>query len=303
MKILHVFALVVSALLLVTPARSFAVEAKNGNIRVIKVKGTPVVTSTADNSSSELKEGAFLQQGNSIKTGKDSEAILLFSNGTTITVKPETNFVVDQFLQSPFDSTKVDYNHLKAEPSVSKTKVTVSEGSIVGDVCKLNKGSTFNIGTPVGVAGIRGTIVQVTVSRPGAGPQTVTVNLPEGTVDFSALDGQTFTLTDGTTITVNVGGQSSGITPLSAQQQADILSLVQQAAALIPNDGAFEGVSDGSPEIGDGEGDDGAGGFGGDQGAGDVGGVPTGGSGGGGGGSSGGGGSATPTPTPAPPVS
>lgn len=301
MKILHAFALVVSALLLVTPARSFAVEAKNGNIRVIKVKGTPVVTSTADNSSSELKEGLFLQQGHSIKTDKDSEAILLFSNGTTITVKPETNFVIDQFLQSPFDSSKVDYAHLKHEPSVSKTKVTVSEGSIAGDVCKLNKGSTFNIGTPVGVAGIRGTIVQVTVSRPGAGPQTVTVNLPEGTVDFAALDGGTFTLTDGTTITVNVGGQSSGITPLSAQQQADILSLVQQAAALIPNQ-PFEGTPDGSPENTDGNGDEGDGGFGGDQGAGDVGGAPTGGSGGGGGGSSGGG-SATPTPTPVPPVS
>jgi len=306
MKILHAFALVVSALLLVTPARSFADEFKDANVRVIKVKGTPMVTTTADKPSTELKEGTFLEQGVSIKTDKNSEAVLLFSNGTTMTVKPGTTLALDEFLETPFDSTKVDYTHLKSEPSTSKTKVTVSEGSIVGDVCKLNKGSTFNIGTPVGVAGIRGTLIQVTVNTTTGGQISVTINLPEGVSDFAATNGQQITLENGQTVTVTSDPVSgtitlSNVSPMNAQTIRQIQALAEEVAAAIPAENAFEGVPDGSPEIGDGDGTDDAGGFGGDQGTGDVGTAPTGGSGGGGNG--GGGGNSTPTPTPNPPVS
>lgn len=305
MKTIHAFALVVMAFFLSGPILSYGAESRKGNIRVVKVKGTPTVTNPEDKSTADLKEGTFIQQGYSINTGKGDEAMLLFSNGTTVTVQPNSNFSIDQFLQTPFDSDKVDYKDLKGEPSVSKTKISVSEGSILADVAKLSKGSTFNIGTPIGVAGIRGTLIQVTVSTTAGGQISVMVNLPQGLADFATTNGQQVTLSNGQTITVSsdpvTGTMTLGnVSPLSAQTIQQIQALAEQVAAAIPAEHTFEGVNEGSPEIIVGDNVDNAGGFGGDTGAGDVG-TATGGSGGGGGSS--GGGNSTPTPTPRPPAS
>lgn len=308
MKTLTVASLAVLALLLGGTSQIFAAEGKEGNVRVLKVKG-PVTITTGGQAATDLKEGTFLQQNQTVKTGPGAQAWLLFSNGTTITVQPNSVFAVDKFLQSPFDSTKTNYTALKSEPSVSQTKVSVNEGSIIADVAKLNKGSSFLIGTPIGVAGIRGTIIQVTVNTTAGGQVSVTVNLPEGLANFASTNGQQVTLSDGQTITVSsdpVTGTItlSNVSPLNAQTIAQIQTLVEEVAAAIPAQAPFEGVIEGSPEITGTGGTDEAGGFAGDQGAGDVGSVPGGGTGGGGGGGSGGGGGGTtggtPTPTPAP---
>ncbi len=311
------------ALGLIGTTQLFAADAAGGvagNVRVLKVQGT-VTLSDSGKPAEPLKEGIFIHQKNLVKTGADSQAWLLFSNGTTVTVQPNSSFSVEKFLQTPFDSTEVDYTKLKAEPSVSQTQINVNEGSIVADVRKLNKGSTFKIGTPLGVAGIRGTLIQVTVNTTIGGSISVTINLPEGLSDFAATNGQQVTLANGQTVTVSsdpVAGTMSisGVSPLSAMTVQQIQSLAQQVAAAIPAEAAFEGVVDTAPEqLGTGTPEENNGILTGDQGTGDVGtatpgggtGGATGGSGGGGGGGgSGGGGGAvitpTPTPTPTPPA-
>jgi uncharacterized membrane protein YgcG len=305
MKTLTVASLAVLSLFLLGTSRTFAAEGKQGNVRVLKVAGDVTSTIKATSEAQPLKEGTFIQQDQVIKTGKGSEAILLFSNGTTITVEQNSAFSIDKFLQTPFASNDSNYQKLKNEPSISQTKVNVSEGSIVADVVKLNKGSTFDIGTPVGVAGIRGTIIRVTVNRPGGGaPVSVTVDLPEGNVEFSAADGRTLTLADGTTVKIELAGNNMDIgpvTPMTQQEKQEIQALVDAALATLPPTNSFEGVPAGSPEQPTGGTEDQAGGFGGVQGTGNVG-TPTGGSSGGGGGSSGGGSTPTPTPVPTPPT-
>ncbi|MEI6278666.1 MAG: FecR domain-containing protein [Verrucomicrobiae bacterium] len=312
MKNFPLTALSVLAVLVCGTSQIFAVgnapkaagEAIPGNIRVLKVKGD--VTRVVDKSKAAepLKAGMFIQQDQVIKTGKGSEAMLLLSNGTTITVEQNTLFHVDKFLQTPFDSSQIKFQGLKTEPSTSQTKLHVQNGSIIADVCKLGKGSTFDIGTPVGVAGIRGTLIQVTVNTTAGGSVSVTINLPQGLSDFATTDGQQITLSNGQTVTVSsnpVTGTMiiSGVNPLNAQTIQQIQALAEQVAAAIPATQAFEGVPDGAPEqLGGTTGADQAGGLGGDQGAGDVGTAPPiGGSGGGGGG---GGGGVVPTPTPTP---
>lgn len=310
MKTFTFVSLAVLTLLMGGISSTYALEGgKEGNVRVVKVKGAVTVT-VSGQPTEALKEGTFIQQNHVVKTGKDSQAWLLFSNGTTLTVQPNSTFSVDKFLQTPFDSSKTDYKTIKAEPSVSQTKINVKEGSIIADVAKLNKGSSFLVGTPVGVAGIRGTLIQVTVTTTAGGSVSVTVNLPEGLADFAQTNGQQVTLSDGQTVTVTsdpVTGtiSISGVSPLDAQTIQQIQALAEEVAAAIPAQSAFEGVADGAPEItGEGtvgdQGADAAGGFGGDQGTGNVGTAPGGGSGGGGGGTSA---TPTPTPTPNPPVS
>ncbi|MEI6072582.1 MAG: FecR family protein [Verrucomicrobiae bacterium] len=274
-----------------------------GNIRVLKVKGDVTRIIGKTKAVEALKEGVYVQQDQVIKTGKGSYALLLLSNGTTLTVEQNTSFHVDKFLQTPFDSSVIKFQGLKAEPSTSQTRVHVEEGSIVADVRKLGDGSTFDISTPVGVAGIRGTLIQVTVRTTAGGVVSVTINLPRGLSDFAATNGQQITLSNGQTVTVSsnpVTGTMTigGVSPLSAQTIQQIQALAEQVAAAIPATQAFEGVPDEAPEqLGTGTPPtDAAGGFGGDQGTGNQGTAPLGGGGGGGGGG------VVPTPTPTSPA-
>ncbi|MEI8387554.1 MAG: FecR domain-containing protein, partial [Verrucomicrobiota bacterium] len=285
MKTFTVVSLAVLALFLGATGRMFGAEPGTqpieGNIRILKVKGT--VTNTPSGKPAEpLKEGTFIQHDEVIKTGADSQAWLLFSNGTTVTVQPNSTFAVDKFLQVPFDSNKVDYRKIKSEPSVSETKISVKDGTIIADVAKLNKGSSFQIGTPIGVAGIRGTLIQVTVNTTAGGSISVTINLPQGLSDFAQTNGQQVTLSNGQTVTVTsdpvTGTMSiSGVSPLNAQTIQQIQALAQEVAGQIPAQQAFEGVNGTAPEqLGTGEpqqqGDaGGTAGFGGDQGTGSAG--------------------------------
>lgn len=164
----------------------------------------------------------------------------------------------------------------------------------------MNKESSFKIGTPVGVAGIRGTLIQVTVNTTAGGSVSVTINRPHGLSDFFSTNGQQVTLSNGQTVTVSsdpvTGTLSiSGVSPLNAQTMQQIQQLAEQVAAQIPAEQAFEGVSGTAPEqLGTGEPQEqgaagGTSGFGGALGTGNVGTAP-----------GGGGGGYVPTPTPTP---
>lgn len=136
-----------------------------GNIRVVKFEDKGVKLIDAAGQSSQLKEGAFIRQGATIQTGKDASVVFLFDNGTTVDIKLESEFAVEKFAQDPFDAHGVDYQTLKSEPSSSVTRLSVPEGAIVLDIAKLKKDSSFQIATPVGSAGIRGTSLGMTSNK------------------------------------------------------------------------------------------------------------------------------------------
>jgi len=232
---------------------SFAADAKPGNIKVLDVKGDVSQKLTTDGAPQPLVKNTFIQQGQVIKTGKGAKALLLMSNGTTISIDQNTSFRVDKFTQTPFDSSNISYRDSKTEPSRSHTLIFITEGSIVAQVAKLLKGSTFKIGTPAGVAEVHGTLIQVTVNTTAGGSVSVTVNLPQGLSDFAATNGQQVTLSNGQTITVSsnpVTGTMtiSNVSPLAAQTMQQILSLAEQVASAIPATATFEGVPAGAPE-------------------------------------------------------
>lgn len=302
MRTLTIFATVLLSVFFCGMTSSHAAEGKKGNIRVLKVQGDVISIDNKTKESEPLKEGAFIQQGRELKTGSGSSSILLFSNGTTLTVEENTTFTVEKFLQTQFDSTVVAYQKIKEEPSISQTKVHVSEGSIVADIAKLDKESSFSIATPVGTAGIRGTIIRVVVTPANGGnSRSVTVDLLEGLIDFAAIDGKTFTLSSGTTITIDATGNKltpSEVRPLSEEAKKEIAKLVAEALAAILPGSIYDGAADGAPELIGSETDEDGGNIGGVQGAGTTGYSGLGGSGAGGG--NGGGSSPTPAPTPTP---
>ena len=171
-----------------------------GNIRVVKVEGRGVQLVDAAGQSSPLKEGTFIRQGATIQTGKDASVVLLFDNGTTVNIKPESEFAVEKFAQDPFEANGVDYQTLKSEPSSSVTRLNVPEGTIVVDIAKLKKDSSFQIATPVGSAGIRGTSLGITSNKNNQS-SPVTLAVATGVVQMKTATGSRAVS----------GGQSFGI--------------------------------------------------------------------------------------------
>ena len=171
-----------------------------GNIRVVKVEGRGVQLVDAAGQSSPLKEGTFIRQGATIQTGKDASVVLLFDNGTTVNIKPESEFAVEKFAQDPFEANGVDYQTLKSEPSSSVTRLNVPDGTIVVDIAKLKKDSSFQIATPVGSAGIRGTSLGITSNKNNQS-SPVTLAVATGVVQMKTATGSRAVS----------GGQSFGI--------------------------------------------------------------------------------------------
>ena len=162
-----------------------------GNIRAVKVDGTAWQTIGSQGQRQRLKEGDFLIQGNAVITSNDARVILLFQNGSTVDLQPGTKFSVDQFLVDPFDTEKIDYRTIRKEPSRSTTKLRVDDGTITAKVAKLKPASAYNIVTPLGTAGIRGTVVTVSVNRNAA-----TFVVTQGMIQVTR-NGQTFWVAEG----------------------------------------------------------------------------------------------------------
>ena len=105
---------------------------------------------------STLKVGDILRQGDRLNSTKNSKAILVFSNGSEITLYQNSSLSIIALEQEPYTSKRV-YNELEADPSKSQTLLELDYGQLDGHVKKLSKESSFNIKTALGTAAIRGT--------------------------------------------------------------------------------------------------------------------------------------------------
>ena len=101
--------------------------------------------------------GMLIPQSTSIRTGVGGSVILLLSNGSLVTIEENTIMKVASFVQEPFDDKGRSLKDLEEEPSSSSVLVDLEIGSLVVKTKKLNKQSNFEIASPVGTAGIRGT--------------------------------------------------------------------------------------------------------------------------------------------------
>lgn len=171
-----------------------------GEIKVAKVTGE-VTAIGADGERVALSKGMEISQGYVVTTGENSSVILAFSNGATINLGKDSSLSIDEFLQDPF-ADEVSLAELTAEPSVSTTKLHLSRGELVGNVKKLNSdaGSSFEVQTPVGAAGIRGTTFRIVFRPDGTGRAFFSLTTIEGNV---VLASGTMDLPAGISVTDN----------------------------------------------------------------------------------------------------
>ena len=150
---------------------------------IVVEKENPVrfLMASGDSMNQEIEVGSVLQPGNWATVEKGGKLTLLFSNGTLVTLLPNTKMKVGEFEQIPFEPGDMKVSDLKEEPSSSKVGVDLDFGSLVVKTKKLNKQSTFEIETAMGTAGIRGTEFQF-----GLQDETgVQLDVTESTVAFT----------------------------------------------------------------------------------------------------------------------
>jgi hypothetical protein len=133
-----------AALVLAGTAQAETIHNK-GIIRAIR--GSAQVSNNRGQSWSNAKVGGSLSANSQIKTSADSTVdVFLGENGPVVRVTPDTTMGIDKL---DLDSTGIE--------KVIETQLDLRNGRILGSVKKMAAASKYEVKTPVGVAGIRGT--------------------------------------------------------------------------------------------------------------------------------------------------
>jgi hypothetical protein len=240
-----------SALLFSVLTLTASAQTQAGAIKAVRIEGD-VQKLLADGTQVVVTEGALITEKDTLVTGAKSSVVLVFMNGSTVHVGATTRLSIDEFSMDPF-SEDIEPSKLTKEPSVSRTSLNVAYGEVVGNVKKLAKGSSYNVHTPVGAAGIRGTtfsVKLVPVTLPG-GQTTynITLSTAEGVVLFTAVApaGVTPTTAEvsaGTAVnasievTVSPAGTATA-TPTATATVAPVGTISPEATATINSVAAF----------------------------------------------------------------
>lgn len=211
---------------------AYAADMAPGTFSAGTVKGDVTYKLAGTSTFLKLEAGTTLPQGSTVKTGAESLAIVVFASGSTATVRPSSEVVINfdqQAFTGPIPA--------GSEPSVSKTQVRIVNGTVISSVAKLKKGSEFNVTTPVGAAGVRGTVFSVTYN---ATTKQFTVLVAEGAVVFTRN-------ADGTVTAVNKGQILDSEKNEVGTASATAVAALEQALADVAVDTA---TPDGAGEAG-----------------------------------------------------
>jgi hypothetical protein len=123
-------------------------ETKHNRAVVRAIHGSGAqVSSNKGQTWAPAKVGQFLGANSVIKTASDTTAdLFLGDNGPVVRVTPDTSVGID----------KLDLENTGIE-KVIETQLDLRSGRILGSVKKMAAASKYEVKTPVGVAGIRGT--------------------------------------------------------------------------------------------------------------------------------------------------
>lgn len=175
-----------------TLALSVQAQTVPGKAEVRAVKGNALF-SAGGSPAMPLKVGAILGPGTTIKTGSGSSVdLFLGRTAGTLRIAENTAVSVDKLALT---DTGAD--------TAAEVQIGLTDGTILGDVNKLSAASRYEIKTPNGVAGIRGTRYRISANSfivlldgtmvyvyvpPGGNPTPYTLAGPPA-VYFSPTDG------------------------------------------------------------------------------------------------------------------
>ena len=188
----------------------------SGDIRVIEVHGPPAVIVMADGSTPPIRVNDTIPPGSTVKTPADSSLKLLFANGAILILQPRSELKLTRFASKDALPMQTTTGHRPSELSKSHTDLDLQSGAALLDVPPLKKESKFQVTTPLGIAGIRGTRFYVSIRNDRAA-----VGVAEGLVITTSLIGETQALAAGQAI----GLTAKGLTRATAGETSYIRNL------------------------------------------------------------------------------
>ena len=199
---------------------------QTGKVQVGKVSGT-VTLIDAKAQRKPLAIGATFQEGSLVETGVNSTAELVFSNGASVVLTPNTLIELRTFRQVPSAGIIDPYRQIEKDPSPSVTELEVPRGKIIGEVRKLNALSTFTVKTPAGLVRIRGTVFTIEYRVGPDGIGKIVVDCVRGSVETTVFS------SNAGPVTVEPGMQAS-----SAVASAALINSLTRAGANAPTPSA-----------------------------------------------------------------
>lgn len=212
-------------------------QTQAGQILAAKVEGE-VLKVALDGTTTPLTNGEKLTESDTVTTGKNSGVVLVFMNGSSVKLGPDSRLNITQFKMDPL-ADDVEVGKLQAEPSVSQTTLDLTYGEMVGDVKKLNTSSSYTIKTPVGAAGIRGTIYRIVFRPSSDGKAFFTVSTAEGRVVMEGVSAQEIPVPEGQEVVVEIDvpdtpGEAPAAPVIVTQEiPAETKTAIQAEAAVI----------------------------------------------------------------------
>lgn len=147
------FIVLLATALLVSPVNAYAAEAMS-QAKVMEIKGEAMFLKAGTSNWLKLEKDMMLEEGDSVKTGADSEVKLELMGArkaAELIVRKDTEFVLKTL------------RHDK-ESQTENTLLDVEIGAILIKAEKLMGDSKFEVKTPTSIVGIRGTLFEVQVS-------------------------------------------------------------------------------------------------------------------------------------------
>ncbi len=196
----------------------------------------PVVFRGADNQQiddAQATVGSIVPEGASVETGPGGSALLLLSNGTVVTVTENAKMKIKSFDQEAFTSNGKSMKDFQEELSPSRVLVDLEVGSLVVQTKKLSKKSNFEISSPVGTAGIRGTEFKMGFDATAG----IELDVTESTVAFTPVgNDRPVPVSAGNGLSVRPGGVAAPrpVNPEVAVQISNLNARAQAAVASIP---------------------------------------------------------------------
>ncbi len=129
----------------------------HGKISAYIVMGE-VQLQTPEGTRHALVRGERFEEGSTLVVSPGGNALLVFSNGTTMKVTEGTELVVVKFRQAPYDEkSEGTFLRLSKDPSRSNVLLELRKGTLQGEVKKLNTeaGSSFMVLTPAGAVEVQ----------------------------------------------------------------------------------------------------------------------------------------------------
>jgi hypothetical protein len=173
------------ALLALSFVTNVQAEAKQVTASVRKISGTSgAQVQKAGGEWTALKTNDKLGTGSTIKTGADT-TVDVYLNNSVVRIMKDTTITLEKLI----------LDNAGLGEKITQTSLSVKEGQVMGNVKKLAAASKYEIKMPNGVAGIRGTDFQITVTPLGGDKFSVSVTSIQGTIVGSAVNQQNVLVT------------------------------------------------------------------------------------------------------------